>query len=317
MENTRATAKDFFLHLGAIAALYAVAIALVNLLFTVINESFPSINQYNYYYYNSSSISLPVAALIIVFPIFLLLSRLLYRTYTAEPDKKQLAVRRWLTYITLFVAGIILVGDLVTVLYRFLDGQDLTMAFILKALVVFIITGAVFKFYLDEIRDRVAPAGRKTWAIITSIAILVAIILGFSVIGSPMTQRLLRHDNQKINDLQNIQWQLLNHYQRTSSLPQSLAALADPISGYIIPTDPQTGEAYEYRRVDNDTFELCAVFNKDSTESARLQNGSVAMPMIREGVSENWMHNVGRTCFTRNIDPTLYPPLKTQSAVRI
>ena len=144
VSSGQATAKDFFLHLGAIAGLYATAIALVNLLFTVIDNAYPAVIEYNYY--SSSSISLPVATLIIIFPIFILLSRLVYKTYELEPDKKQLGIRRWLTYITLFVAGIILASDLVTVLYKFLDGQDLTTAFIFKALVVFVLTGAIFKF---------------------------------------------------------------------------------------------------------------------------------------------------------------------------
>jgi heme/copper-type cytochrome/quinol oxidase subunit 2 len=310
MENIKTTAKDFFLHLGAIAGLYAVAIALVNLLFTVINEAYPAVaEQYIYGYYSgSSSISLPVATLIIIFPVFLLLSMFVYKTYETEPEKKQIGIRRWLTYITLFVAGVILAGDLVTVLYKFLDGQDLTLAFLLKALVVLLLTGCVFKFYLDEIRDKMAGNTRKIWVICSSVAILIAIILGFSVIGSPSTQRMIRYDNQKVSDLQNIQWQVVNYWQRKEILPTKIEDMIDPISGYSLPSDPQSGEMYVYRKTGLMSFELCAKFNKESNAST---NQMTMMPAKRgEGFTENWMHGMGEKCFERIIDPLLYPVTK-------
>ncbi|MEK7117161.1 MAG: DUF5671 domain-containing protein [Patescibacteria group bacterium] len=307
VSSGQATAKDFFLHLGAIAGLYATAIALVNLLFTVIDNAYPAVIEYNYY--SSSSISLPVATLIIIFPIFILLSRLVYKTYELEPDKKQLGIRRWLTYITLFVAGIILASDLVTVLYKFLDGQDLTAAFIFKALVVFILTGAIFKFYLDEIRDKTASGARKIWTIGSCVAIVISIIFGFSVIGSPMTQRLLRYDNQKISDLQSIQWQIINYWQRKGTLPQNISELNDPLSGYTLPTDPQKNQ-YEYKNTGANSFELCATFNKESVSS---NDPRKSMP-VDYGLmkNENWVHEAGRQCFSRTIDPKLYPVTKDQ-----
>src|SRR3989344_7546976 len=94
-------AKDFFLHLGAMVGLYASAIALVNMLFSVINKSFPEIAQYSYY--SSPNISFPVATLIIVFPIFILLTSILERAYNIDPSKKEIWIRRWAVYITLFV----------------------------------------------------------------------------------------------------------------------------------------------------------------------------------------------------------------------
>src|SRR3989344_112834 len=205
MEQNRTSAKDFFLHLGSIVALYVVAGNFINLLFKIINEAYPEVAAYSYYYYQGGSqISLSVATLIIVFPVFVLLSRMVHKTYEESPEKKSLGIRKWLTYITLFVAGIMLVGDLVTVLYKFLDGQDLTAAFLLKALVVLLVSGAVFGFYLQDIRDQVSTKNRKVWATGVLVMILVVIILGFAVIGSPKTQRLMRLDNQRVQDLQNI-----------------------------------------------------------------------------------------------------------------
>lgn len=304
-----ATAKDFFLHLGAMVGLYASAIALMNLVFSIIDKCYPQVGLG--YYYTSPNISFPTAALIIVFPIFIFLSYLLQKSYVVEPMKKEARVRKWLTYITLFVSGIILAGDLVAVLYKFLDGQDLTTAFLLKALSVVILTGFVFGYYLQDIRDKVTDKRRKLWAIVVSVAVVASIITGFSVIGSPQTQRLLRIDNQKVSDLQNIQWQIINYWQKKGSLPTELNEINDPISGFVVPNDPQqTGSSYSYNKTGAMSFELCADFNLEM----QLGNRGMAIPTepYMNGKTENWDHSSGRTCFSRTIDPQLYPVIKNR-----
>ena len=100
--NTKTTAKDFFLQLGAIATFYASVIALVTLLFEAINVAYPKVmDAYQYY---SPSISLQVATLIVAFPLFLFLSWLMQKSYAADPTLRSAPIRIWLAYITLFVA---------------------------------------------------------------------------------------------------------------------------------------------------------------------------------------------------------------------
>src|SRR5438128_2154359 len=111
MNPHKASAKDFVINLGAIVALYTVSISLLDLLFTVINSAFPETTG-NYYYGYSASISWPVATLIIFFPVFVLLMWLMEKSYLAEPEKRNLGVKRWLTYITLFIAGLAMAIDL-------------------------------------------------------------------------------------------------------------------------------------------------------------------------------------------------------------
>jgi hypothetical protein len=193
-----------------------------------------------------------------------------------------------------------LVGDLVTVLYKFLDGQDLTAAFLLKALTVLLVSGAVFGFYLQDIRDRVSAKARNTWAVVVGLILLVAIVLGFAVIGSPRTQRLMRWDNQKISDLQNLQWQVINYWQMNGMIPENMPNIA---------LDPQTGSPYEYRKKGDLQFELCASFNR-SFEGNGYGVGMMAEgPYYKGGMvnNDNWMHSAGRQCFTREIDPVAYP----------
>src|SRR3990167_11554767 len=219
--QTKMTAKDFFLHIAVIVLLYAGTVALLNILFRVINVAFPQVTQYGYY--GSTSISFPVATLIVVFPLFLFLANVLRKGYAADPSQKEFPVRKWLIYITLFIAGAVLAGDLVTLIYYFLDGQEMTTAFLLKILSVLVVTGCIFGYYIDDLKDRLTNARRNIWRVVAGILVVGSIVAGFSVLGTPSSQRMLRYDSQKVSDLQSIQWQVVNYWQQKGVLPATLA----------------------------------------------------------------------------------------------
>ena len=304
--NTKITAKDFFLHLGAIVTFYASVIALITLLFEVINFAYPQVT--NYYQYAFPSISFQVATLIVAFPLFLLLSWLEQKSYLSDPSLRDTSLRKGLAFLTLFIAGAVVAGDLVTVIYKFLDGQELTTGFLLKVLALLVIAGGIFLYYLREIRNAITPSERNLWRVIALVVILGSIILGFMVIGSPAAQRERRYDSQRASDLQGLQWQIVNYWQQKEVLPSTLNQLEDPISGFVVPVDPKTGVAYEYSRTGNLVFQLCATFDQ---ESQGTSGSTVPKPLYAPEISarspETWSHVAGRVCFDRTIDPQLYP----------
>ncbi|MCE9644246.1 DUF5671 domain-containing protein [Candidatus Parcubacteria bacterium] len=300
----KVTASDFFLHLGSIVVLYGMIGALLTLLFRVIDAAYPPI-LVAYQYYTYPSISFPVASVIVLFPLFVLLSVLIQRTYTADSAKKQLDVRRWLVYLTLFLAGAIAAGDLITIIYYFLDGRDLTTAFLLKALSVFVVAGTVFGYYYRELHDKIGSTERNVWRVLVALFILGSVLAGFMVIGTPATQRSYRYDEQRLSDLQQIQGQIVSYWQAKEALPLDLAQMNDPLAYYNIPNDPKTGTPYEYKVTGTRAFELCANFEL----APRGVNPSYAKP-IMSGANDNWEYTQGRYCFVRTIDPQLYPPMK-------
>ncbi len=60
-------------------------------------------------------------------------------------------MRRWLTCLTLFIAVGALIGDLTTLVHNVLAGE-LTTRILLKILVVILIAGSVFGYYLTDLR---------------------------------------------------------------------------------------------------------------------------------------------------------------------
>ena len=97
------------------------------------------------------SIRWAVSSLVIAFPIFLFVSSYVGKQLSQNPVKRLSPVRRWLTYLTLFIAAGALIGDLTTLVYNVLGGE-LTTRFLLKILVVAVIAGTVFGYYLWDLR---------------------------------------------------------------------------------------------------------------------------------------------------------------------
>ena len=89
--------------------------------------------------------------IIVAFPIFIWLSLVTRRAILRAPEKKSSKIRKWLTYLTLFVAAGIIIGDLITLIYNMLGGE-LTLRFMLKVLTVLTIAGTIFGYYLWDLR---------------------------------------------------------------------------------------------------------------------------------------------------------------------
>lgn len=143
--------REAFLYLVLFATLYLSAYHLGSLLFDFINRTFPDAVNPGNARYIAQSMRWSVASLAIAFPVFLFVARHLGKDLARNPVKRLSAVRRWLTYLTLFVAATVLIGDLITLVYNLLGGE-LSVRFVLKVLVVGLIAGAIFGYYLRDLR---------------------------------------------------------------------------------------------------------------------------------------------------------------------
>ncbi len=312
MNNPINLPRDTFFYLLAIVTLVIVAVGFGMAVFNYIDFYFPDVATDYYRTLSSyeSSIRQAMAMLIVVFPVFFWVSRFLRRDTALHPEKKELSIRKWLLYLTLFAAALVIIGDLVAVINNFLRGE-LTIRFVLKALTIFFISGSVFYYYLSQLKEKeVKWVNAFSWVVAT--IVIAAVLWGFAVIGSPFAQREKRFDERRVSDLQTIQNQIVYYWQSKEALPQDLSQLADSISGFTVPRDQETGEEYEYIVTDraNIEFQLCAVFNNPNTDSNEF--GTVPKPVNPRGefYTKSWQHGAGRYCFDRAIDPDLYPSLK-------
>jgi hypothetical protein len=149
-------ARDAFLYLLAFSTLATWAIAWCSLMCTFIDQWFadPLVRQATSRYEVSSE----MASIIVAFPIFLLVSRFIARQVKKNPERLESGIRKWLTYIALFIAAGIVIGDLIVFLTSFLRGE-LTTRFVLKDLTVLFVAGGIFWYYLVSLRggERAEP----------------------------------------------------------------------------------------------------------------------------------------------------------------
>jgi hypothetical protein len=122
------------------------------LVFEIINRLVPdAMDARQYAPANSNAIRWSVSTLIVGFPVFVVMSRLVNRAARLDPTKRASRIRRRLTYVVLFVASAALIGDVTTLVYYFLGGE-VTLRFFLKVLTVGAIAGAVFLHYVWDLR---------------------------------------------------------------------------------------------------------------------------------------------------------------------
>ena len=145
------SAREAFLYLVLFASLYLAAWNLGSLLFELINRAWPDPAVVEYGRRGAESMRWSAASVIIAFPVFVFVARFLAREMSRKPVKRLSAVRRWLTYLTLFLAATVLIGDMITLVYKMLGGE-LAVRFLLKVLVAAVIAGSIFGYYLWDIR---------------------------------------------------------------------------------------------------------------------------------------------------------------------
>jgi len=145
------SAREAFLYLVMFSTLYLSAYHLGNLFFLFIDKAFPDPVFILTRLRLMDRMRWAISSLIIAFPIFMLVSKYIRKQLFQDPIKRLSPVRRWLTYLTLFIAAGALIGDLTTLIYNVLGG-DLTVRFLLKVIVVAVIAGTIFSYYLWDLR---------------------------------------------------------------------------------------------------------------------------------------------------------------------
>ncbi len=297
-------AREAFFHLLTFAALYTTVISLTVLFFQYINRLFPDIAFENIYYEESlSPIRWSMAAIIVAFPLFLWISRLILRELSEHPERAMSGIRRWLTYLTLFVTAAALAGDVITLVYYLLEGE-LSVRFLLKVFTILVLAGMTFVYYFLSLkwdpRKQQQKGLHKMFVTLAGALVVLALVWGGYLIGSPSSERDRKIDEQRVTDLQAIQSEIYNivydgrPYEQTSPvnpIPRTLEDVAAQAL-YQRPSivDPETKLPYEYTVTDSTHFELCATFVHARTQSYNIF----------------WDHAAGRHCYQFDITDQQY-----------
>lgn len=327
IQGQRLSPKFFFVSLFILVWLITTVTSFLNLVFGLLNKRFPDILNATYTYgfnsYELANVRGALATLIVIFPVFLVASYFWTRLIAGSLGRIDLVIKKWMLYLIVFLASIVITIDLITLVRYFVDGE-ITTRFILKVVVTLVVALLVGLYYLFELRaEKEKKIIRFACLAIASIFVVTAVVFGFMTVGSPAQQRLMRFDERRVQDLQSIQSQVVTYWQQKEVLPKSLDDLKDPLVGYNIPRDPEfeSGKEYEYFVKSKLTFELCATFALPMPEGWLESKGGIEPIMYREdgsvssypypgpfGTNESWDHEEGRACFERTIDTDIFQP---------
>lgn len=295
------TAKHFVLQLGSVITLYISVSFLLVLLFAIINLKFPDAAEYFYSVDGANySVRLGIAMLLVFFPTYLYLTRLVNTTKRKEGVTSYTGLTKWLMYLSLLIGGGILLGDLVTIILTYLNGE-ITARFILKAMVLMFVVAGAFYYYLQDARGHWYTHERqsKLFGAVFAGVVLASIIAGFVYTDSPSSVREKRLDEQQLTDLRAIQWQIETYYTDNNTLPSSLTTFSD--KSFPLPTAPEGRDAYTYESSASE-FKLCATFETASEGDLSDQMIQTIPGELRPILNaENWYHEAGRYCFERQL----------------
>ena len=131
----------------------------------------------------------------------------------------------------------------------------------------------------------------KRLAAAVTVVVIASLAGAVYVLESPTTQRQRRLDERRLQDLSNISESIEKYAKKHDVLPQNMAVLKEEATEAGTrqpPTDPITQEPYEYKVLDRQSYQLCAVFSLPSPDEKSLTT-----------YTNHWsrVHTAGKQCF--------------------
>jgi len=264
-------AKYSFYYLLSLVALIFSAISLGLILFGVIDKSVADAFVQDYYRNLDGQFKFAISALLIASPIYYLSVSLINKGLKREELSMESPLRRWLTYLIIFVNALIILGVFIGIFYNFLSGA-LTARFLLKLLSVLLIASVIFSYYFYDIRRKVIEGKDKLnryFGIISGILVILVFISAWFFVEMPADARAKRLDQNLMNHIYQIENAVNNYYALYNRLPLDLEELQADREIYLEKrylSDPETSRLIEYRIEEDNGFSLCAEFRRDSEE---------------------------------------------------
>lgn len=301
------SAKFAFFYMLSLVALVFMSVSTGMIIFQIINKHIADFVEQNGIQYMPELLKFAISALIISAPIYYLATRQIFKNLFSGELDKNCGVRKWLTYVILLVTSIVMINWMIMIINNFLSGE-FTLKIILKAITTLGISIIILTFYLHDIK-REEFVGKKDKItklyLCGSLAlIIIAFIASLFAVETPTQARNRKLDEAIISDFNNISTAIENYYQDNKKLPNNLNGLKEDsnfLTGDDI-KDPIDGQEYEYKIIDDKTYELCAAFRISNKDESEIKNEYSASAY---NYSEFYLHDSGYQCLKNTINVLL------------
>lgn len=148
------TMWDAFEHILMFISLYVLAIAFALTLHLFVDRFVPGVPEM-YRQPGNADVGMLrgyLAALIVSFPLFAFFFLRITGRTLKNPLIRAIPARKFLIYATLVVAFVIVTGNIINIIYNFLNG-NVNLNFFMHFIVTSIVSGSVFAYYLQQVKE--------------------------------------------------------------------------------------------------------------------------------------------------------------------
>ena len=291
-------AKYAFLYVLALIALAFTGIGLGQIVFQIINFNFPETTFTYASGYLQEILRLGIAFVVVAAPIYYGVTRQINKELAAGRMNQETGVRRWLTYLILLAASGTAIGFLIGFLLSFLEGE-LTVKFALKVASVLLITSGFGFYYTYDLRRQnlVRDLKVRLFGVVLGIVVIAALVSAFTIMDSPFRARELREDQERVDDLYQIEFEIEQFNRLEGRLPESLAEMVEGQQLRESNTkDPISDVEYVYQVLGDREYKLCATFTHSNLEEDLDERER------QRWADPEWMHSAGEYCFSKKVE---------------
>jgi hypothetical protein len=225
----------------------------------------------------------------------------------------------------MFISGAIIAADLTTLIYKYLNAEDILTPFLSKVFFILLVFVGVFAYYAKDYANywQSHRNERKYIEYFAMLSIAGVLIATRYILGPPKKQKIIKNDLQRVGDLQQLESLILGVYRDTDTLPQNLEELVKYGVYPYLPKDPETFESYKYEKLGNKEFKLCAKFKMPFPELPGEGDPLRLNWRIKDlkNKKDKWDHEAGELCFKRDVSDLInvvnkYPRVYSPEAVK-
>ncbi|HOX96885.1 MAG TPA: DUF5671 domain-containing protein [bacterium] len=299
------SAVTAFLYLLSLVTLGFTAFAIGDILFSLITKYVPDpLLDNTAWAYRDLKFS--IASLIITAPLFIVLANYIQKYIKSERISLESQVRKWLSFVTIFIASCVIIGVLIGIIVNYLDG-NLSLRMFLELAVVLAISTMILLYNIFDIRRQDVPKKNVLRLVFNSVVIplaVISLIIAFFLVESPTQARSRRIDEKTMDTMSQIKSVMENYYFNNKNLPNDLDTLKNQGDKYYIYAEDfntiDKDHSITYERLENNRYKMCADFLLSSEQIKNVSYNTYTLEMFP--------HNAGNNCFTYELkaDPNGY-----------
>lgn len=280
MNEKSQPAFHLFLYLASFFSLGFLISGIISVYFELVNKYVPDVSILDQFssgsVFDDAAVKYGLSSLLIAAIVYFPVSFLINKKLAKGEIRADSLVRKFLTYIALFILTAITIGSLAVLFYDYLNGELTGNAF--GKIIAFFLTVLFFAaFYFWEIRRK--EFLEKPFKMFYGAALAVALsglIVGLAIADSPTVAREKKIDSSMINEMESMKNNIEDLYDDTNGIPteKEIQKSAKFKIDYIVKNEKE--------------YQMCANFLRSQEEN----NFDMQM----------WNHPSGNYCFTFNIE---------------